>query len=471
MEKLYSPLTDLTTPGVQVSGYEYMKPITKNKLEGDWIEKENNEFMQRRHRRYLHFDKVVESITNEIFKKIIDTNYITSYSFFPLIQRISKSRLYKKDLTTGGKKITSKERPIRYSSHFDALIYSWYSHQLSHYYENIITKEDINSCVIGYRKLDKSNLEFAKEVFDYISKKEESTAIAFDIEGFYDNLDFKILKKAWTNILGKTDLPHDHYAVYKAITNFSYVDHNDLVKNLGFKDKNPKYEDLKVFFDSNLISLIRSMNIIKSNKVAGIPQGAPISCILSNMYMLDFDRSVIKKVQEIGGLYRRYSDDIIVVSSPQQSVELKSFIKDEIKKIKLIIEDSKTEIRFFKKENSRLVCYDEKNKISKLQYLGVDFDGTTFTLRHKGYAKFERRMSKSVKQETKRADKAKRGVSKKMLYEKFTPLGDMNYITYVKRASHTLSSPNILKSVRAGRLFKKIKDKISTTKKKILASA
>lgn len=471
MEKLYSPLTDLTTPGVQVSGCEYMKPITKNKLESDWIEKENNEFMQKRHRRYLHFDRVIESITNDIFKKIVDTNFVTSYSFFPLIQRISKSRLYKKDLETGGKKIKVKERAIRYPAHFDALIYSWYSYQLTHYYENIIEKEEVNESIIAYRKLNRSNLKFAKEVFDFISTKEESVAVAFDIKGFYDNLDFKILKDSWKAVLARKDLPDDHYAVYKAITNFSYVDHENVVKCLGFKEKNPKYEDLKVFFNSELINLIRSENIIEKNKKVGVPQGAPISCVLSNMYMLDFDRNVIKKIQEFEGLYRRYSDDIIIVCPPQFLDELKTFIKNEIKKVKLIIEDTKTEIRFFRKEAGKLVCYDEKSKISKLQYLGVNFDGTTFTLRHKGYAKFERRMSKSVKHETKLADKAKRGVSKKKLYEKFTPLGDMNYITYVKRASILLTSPNILKSVRAGRLFKKIKEKISLTKKKILASA
>ena len=447
-----------------------MKPITKTELASGWMKKENEEFMQRRHRRYLHFDKTVDLLTEEVSEKVLDENFVTKHSFFPLIRRVSKNRLYKKDPVTGKKKILNKERPICYASHFDALIYSWYAHQLSFYYENIISQEEANQSVIAYRKLEKSNLDFSKEVFDFISSKQKCSAIAFDVKGFYDTLDFKILKNVWTTVLDRKDLPDDHYAVYKAVTKFSVVDFEKIVKALGFKEKKPKYEKLKPLFNNGLMRVIRSKNIITSNKKAGVPQGAPISCVLSNMYMLDFDRDVIKKVKEFNGLYRRYSDDIIVVCPTDRLEEVRSFVMEEIGKVKLVIENSKTEVRHFKVENTKLVCYDENNKPSKLQYLGVNFDGINFTLRHKGYAKFERRMSKAVHKETNRAHKAHRGVSKRALYEKFTPLGDTNYITYAKRASVTFMASNILKPVKANRLFKKIKERVAKSFKKITKS-
>jgi hypothetical protein len=436
-----------------------MEPITKTKLESDWIEKENNEFMQGRHRRYLHFDKTVNLITEEIANKVLDEKFVKGYNFFPLIRRVSKNRLYKKN-TAGKKVIVPKERPICYAAHFDALIYSWYAYQLNSCYENIINKEAVDKSIIAYRKLEKSNLDFSKEVFDFISNREDCVAVAFDIKGFYDNLDFSLLKKAWANTLSRADLPENHYAVYKAITRFSFVDFEKIVKVLGFKEKNPKFDKLSPLFNSDLMKLIRDKGLISTNQKQGVPQGAPISCVLSNMYMLEFDRKVLKKVEEIGGLYRRYSDDIIVVCSSDKLKEVRDFITTEIKVIKLIIEDSKTEVRFFKKEGLSVVCRDEAGKLSKLQYLGVNFDGSNLSLRHKGYAKFERRMTKAIKKEVAKARKGKRSISKKGLYERFTPFGEKNYITYVKRASETFGVNNILKPVKAGRLFKKIKERV-----------
>jgi len=55
--------------------------------------------------------------------------------------------------------------------------------------------------------------------------------------------------------------------------------------------------------------------IAKGNK-RGIPQGTPISAAASNLYMLDFDAAAMAYCAGIGALYRRYSDDIMVVCDP-----------------------------------------------------------------------------------------------------------------------------------------------------------
>ncbi len=45
------------------------------------------------------------------------------------------------------------------------------------------------------------------------------------------------------------------------------------------------------------------------------------------------------------------------------------------------------------------------------------------TLRHKGYAKFERKMTQSIRGEVVKADRLKMSIAKRKIYEKFTPLG------------------------------------------------
>jgi len=48
-------------------------------------------------------------------------------------------------------------------------------------------------------------------------------------------------------------------------------------------------------------------------KTYGIPQGSPISDLLANVYLLEFDKSVRARVDALLGSYFRYSDDILIV--------------------------------------------------------------------------------------------------------------------------------------------------------------
>ena len=62
----------------------------------------------------------------------------------------------------------------------------------------------------------------------------------------------------------------------------------------------------------------------------GIPQGAPISAVLANIYMIDFDQALNDYVQSQNGLYLRYSDDFIVIL-PVQTNE--SYAEDLAQKL------------------------------------------------------------------------------------------------------------------------------------------
>jgi len=436
-----------------------MNPIIQNELKNNWLKKENIELQQKRRRRYLHFDRIIEEVSRPVFEKVTNPKFVEKHAFFPLIQRIQKARLYKRNPETKKKIIKTKERPISYSAHFDAIIYSWYAEQIEALYEKRVLEIGISDNVIAYRSLGKSNLVFAKEVFDFIKTQKKSVAIALDIKGFYNSLDFKILKKSWTNILSSTNLPSDHYRIYKSVTRFSYVDIRDIntLLNIGESDVNK----FRFFLGMDLLGLLRKNGKIKININKGVPQGTPISCVLSNLYMLNFDLAVSTEIARLGGIYRRYSDDIIVVCPSAELDFIKQYLKNQINKTNLIIEDSKTEVRFFENINNNLICLDEGGRNSKLQYLGVGFDGIRTSLRHRGYAKFERKMTKSIRGEVRNANRLSLSVAKRKIYEKFTPLGKMNYIGYAQRAAKELNSGLIKKTVKASRLFKKVNKKIT----------
>jgi retron-type reverse transcriptase len=72
-----------------------------------------------------------------------------------------------------------------------------------------------------------------KYVLDY--KENEFTVFAFDISSFFDNLNHKLLREVWADVLDVKKLTSDHFNVFKNITRFSHVDIVDIFEE--FKDK------------------------------------------------------------------------------------------------------------------------------------------------------------------------------------------------------------------------------------------
>ena len=116
-------------------------------------------------RGYTHFDFPVSRDYATSQSKSYEN--IIKHSFWPFLKRVQQTPRYKSDLN----KTTKKDRPIMYASHIDSHIYSWYSYLLSEKYEERIKGTDLNSSVLAYRTLGKSNIDFAKDVFDEIEKK------------------------------------------------------------------------------------------------------------------------------------------------------------------------------------------------------------------------------------------------------------------------------------------------------------
>lgn len=417
---------------------------------------------------YLHVSQSLQISTKwKVYKsKIENPNFISKYAFYPLIHSIIRERKYKKvDKTKHSNNTnkchnfknkdksfekTAKNRPLHYASHFDALIYGCYASKLNELYEKELKKDsDLHASVNAYRKIPiestekgKSTIHFAKEVFDEITGRSlngsEVCVLTFDIKGFFSSLDHCLLEKKWANLIGKEELPRDHKNVFKSCTNFRYIIKDDLRmiarkngKRSGFDEKKlakiRREKGFKSFFESNeeFRENIKSgtLRVYKNpffqqrgdSKVqVGIPQGLPISAVLANLYLLDFDKKIIDCiVKERKGFYRRYSDDIIVVCNINNITEIKIFVENLILESNLEISTSKTEQFIFKKDvfntkgDKRLTSIKivglEQKVGSPLIYLGFEFRGYNVCIKSTNLAKFYRRLISIVKRRARRA--------------------------------------------------------------------
>lgn len=392
---------------------------------------------------------------NKVRNYITNPKRIINHSFCPFIHTQIYTPKYRKkynewgDLLNQGKRVRmkAKVRDIYYANHFDANIFSYYSFLLSKKYEQVLERKNLTAVVTAYRKIplkenrdkpNKCNIDFANDIFNYIrqtSKKGNLIAITFDIKGFFDNLNHKLLREAWYKLWDVQDanghLPKDHYQVFKAITKFSYVEDKDLfslfkdeiiIKTKSGKIRTKLIKKIDYLRNQNAIAYcelkdlkkIRANGLIKANKIDkeskklrdyGICQGSPISATLANIYMLEFDDFMNQHISNMQGIYRRYSDDMVVICSEQYREKILDIFETQIKKLtKLEIQTDKTQIFHFKRQGNQLICLQEFNGIingnsnkRKFEYLGFSFDGKNVYLKTTALAKYYRKMKKGVK--------------------------------------------------------------------------
>lgn len=450
-----------------------MLHMLNEKLFKLWCEKETKASLNKK-RRYLHFDPKISFYKNISFFKTYFSNSknVVEHSFYPFIRMVIETPRYKKteDKDENNKflrKSTKKPRPLAYSAHFDAFIYSWYSTLLSSAYETKIKEWGIYDNVLAYIEKDSSNIEFSHEVFEYIKVKGNCVALAFDITSFFDGLDHEHLKKMWGTVIDENRLPKDHYRVYNSITNYTYIDKVDLEKEFPYitSYKENGIPINKICEPKEFRDRIRKKGLIKPNgfkitlkdssrlgTTCGIPQGSPISACLSNIYMIDFDIRVNEKIKAISGLYRRYCDDIIIVVDLEEAEKVRIFILDEIKKYHLEINDSKTEVTFFKPTDAGVLRgFSEDGKYKNLQYLGFEFNGQNTYLRSSSMSRYNRRLTARIRENLKAAygsNSIGEKVFTKKLFNRYTEKGDRNFITYAKRAKEYMNSKTIHKQYK-----------------------
>lgn len=431
-------------------------------------------------RGYRHIDtKINTDKRQDVVGKISYPKYVAKHAFLPLLYKTISERRYKKvGKTEDGKPIrshsedgksTKKIRPIHYASHIDSQIYAFYNHKIiSPAYEELLAQTPgLSDCVSAYRRIkapegyrNKCNIHFALDAIDEIKRRRVCTAIAFDIKSFFSTLDHKILLERWKKVLEVDYLRKDHYKVYKSITQFRYINLDDLrtVKH-GFDER-----EIASFCKKGIESFFLSMEqfrervkakefIVRKNQFirnelgkkipVGIPQGLPISALLANLYMYKFDLDIFNELCEKEGVfYRRYSDDIVLICNNDQRELVENFVNELISgdQVKLELSKQKTERILFKEVEingrTRLQSFSlnsngEETFNIPFSYLGFEFYGYQILIKASKISNFYRRMKRAVRRQHFKAEEAKERnldtrkiIYKRRLFRLFTYKGE-----------------------------------------------
>lgn len=380
---------------------------------------------------FAHFDSPLEFLDAEKF--VTQSCKVKSHSFLPFLSFDLKKRRIKKD---------DKSRPIRYASHLDGYIFSYYAKILSERYEQRILQSELHEVVLAYRLKRGNNIDFAREAFGHIIQLRECVALGFDISSFFDSIDHRHLKQQWNSVIGVTSLPPDHYAVFKALTKYAFANRDACYERLGYSNSRIKkggricsIEDFRTKIRSSDSSLIEV-----NRKKHGIPQGSALSAVLANIYMMPFDVQMNQLARKFGGVYRRYSDDILFVVPTAFENEIRETVRRGLADLggNLMIQDDKTlATHFVIRSDDKIVLRD---KDRPFQYLGFTFDGERLLIREQTLARYWRRVKRGVekaKKDSKGAGSRRRTqkLFRRKLFRRFTHLGRRNFISYAKRAS------------------------------------
>ena len=342
---------------------------------------------------YAHFDLRVSLSMPSIRKYVMDRAKIVTHSFYPFIHFEKKNSRY-------GKKGPKKPRELYYCSHLDRCVYQRYAFLLNYQYNIWAYKNNIDDVAIAYRdNLRKNNIDFAKDAFDAIRNFPQCFILVGDFTNFFDNLEHQYLKKMMCEVLGVERLPQDYFSVFKNITRFSSWGWKDIVKAAG---ENIEERGVRKKINSKDTVLTKEQfqkskkDIKKNVSGVGVPQGSPISAVLSNIYMIEFDKYIKRYVASKSGIYMRYSDDFIIVLPYERDAEIADFTSY----IFSYVESMKGLIDLQKEKTS---CYTYKNEVvyeddrpSSINSLGFLFDGKNIRIRPRAITKYYYRMRRKA---------------------------------------------------------------------------
>jgi len=339
-----------------------------------------------------------------------------------------------------------KPREIKFGSHYDAAVLELYGRHLSKLYEAELSRLEITECVLAYRSNIGDNITQSKGFFDLISQNPNCIVAAFDISKFFDRINHKVLKANLKQVLGTDSLSDDHYNVFKNLTRYSWVDKEKLIERLKDVKQRPPGRICSPEVFEQKVRKPKPKIIEKNPDPFGIPQGSPISGLYANISLLNFDVAVNNYIKSIGGFYRRYSDDIAIYLPQNQSFDdAESFIRNELKRIDLELNESKTDISFFKITSGKIFCD------KPFQYLGFIFDGKRVLIRPSSIQRYYKKMRKGIFGKISAAKNQNIPSSKiylRELYKKYTHYGKKrNFPRYAYRASQIFDSPQIRKQI------------------------
>jgi RNA-directed DNA polymerase len=218
-------------------------------------------------RRYLHFDEPLPAKAAELLAT--SPSRVASWAFMPMLHWTIQALKVKRKADGVLEKKPPKDREISYAAHKDAAIYAYYGHILGLRYEKEIAALGINDCITAFRQdSGRCSIDFAMEAFEWIRAKGECVALAFDIKGFFDNLDHVNLKTEWSNILKVDRLPDDHFAVFRSLTKFVFVDRLAVFKEFEISAHNPRANNrTRICSPEEFRERVRGKNLIQKNDI------------------------------------------------------------------------------------------------------------------------------------------------------------------------------------------------------------
>lgn len=396
-----------------------------------------------RARGYRHLDAPVGP---KYANRVTKLGFAASHSWSPLISYVKREKRYK----PLQKRTVFKDRDIMYASHRDACLLSFYASRLTEELDRKYEANGLSQTVIAYRSLGKSNYDFTSVALDFALTNAPCTVMCFDVTGFFDNLDHRLLKRQLTAVVGEPNLSDDWFAVFRAVTRFRHIPLNCLKTNPAFADR----------FERGMREPIGTIAEVKAAGIRptanpasfGIPQGTPISAVLANLYMWPVDVAMKAACDRIGALYQRYSDDILIICPNAEEAQLEAMLKAEVGNLKLTIKDEKTEKTVFDPSNP-----------SSFQYLGFNVSPRGAVIRPGSIGRQWRKARRSLRRtaEVGRVAIAEGRASKvytKKLRRRFSPVGLRNFSSYARRAAKSLKSKAIIRQVR--RLERMVDEKI-----------
>lgn len=440
----------------------------------EWVLKERDL------KRYPHFDPPLDQ--DAAMALALDPARVQSHTFYPFMRYETR---WNRFAVKGGSG-KQKSRPIRYAARADAYILSRYRHLIALGYEAALEAHGLSDSILAYRRIlcsdltsGKCNIHFAKDAVTEIQLQRNCCCITLDISSFFESLDHEYLRTVWMSMINVSRLPADHFAIFKAITRYSFVEKLDVYERLGhygvkrytsggtplkgyltpFK-KLPTQLCTGAEFRQKIAGGDGSKSLIKTNlKPYGIPQGAPISDLLANMYLLEFDVQALALATNLGGKYMRYSDDILLILpiSLNEAISVEARIRQIIRNFgaKLTIKEEKSSIHRVRDSGDRqhITLEVGTQGMNGFEYLGFRYDGRKVFIRDSTLSNLYRKVSRSARAATRRFIE-KKGIQDEMDakrlfdYDLFisrfgrvedfeTLAGDINrwtFWTYTKRA-------------------------------------
>lgn len=380
-----------------------------------WLDQERRRIVAKRHyakpfvgaRGYPHFDGTIRLQNHEQITKLeqalghIPT--LQAWGFLPFVQTDLRSRRFRGNppapeydeqgvIHRDQKKYPYiKNRPIMYASHRDACLYSFFGFLLTPFYETALSARTLDANVLAYRSIDgKNNVDFAKEAFEYLQEKDNYVCILLDIHAFFGSIPHDRLLINIVKILGKS-LSSELLHILRSLITYRSISEDKIYQILRKAHRpyhiGPRRQTKKLCRIEDYNELLNNSKVINTNRRGvGIPQGSPVSGLLANIFLLEFDNQVRDLVEALKfGIYRRYSDDILIVCPRADVEELYEQIKALIRSHGLSISRNKTE--GFEKSAGTLRNITTElepklhSKRRQVQYLGLEWNGKQIVLR------------------------------------------------------------------------------------------